>query len=428
MSGHMREAFVAGTGVPASAKFLDRGRRSLAEEAVSGAPPDASTDAERVEAVYFANASARQLRVADPSTSLMCSPIDSAVLRARGPNETNDSAGNEEVGMNAVDQSKQAATVATTVTDLPGTERPWDGSPAFGRPILLRTEHAHLRVPDPSKVADWYVHVLGLAERGRDQNAIYLGCGAEDKHDLVLVPGDAALHAVGFGVDNEDHLEQIESHLEALGVGSERRSDPEPGITRSLRSPLPTGHNVDILLRKQRKGYLVATEGDPAGALAPTEFNHVTFGTSKPGALHRYLAEVLGFRTSDLLFSPEGEVVAAFMRVSDNHHDIAILMGPKNGLHHFAFNVADVGQLVSFADRVTRMGYRPETGIGRHGPGNNIYLYVKDPAGHRVELSTQIARVSDRDAPPREWRVPLSEIFNMWAVGLPPEDFFTSIT
>ena len=58
MSRQTREAFVAGTGVTALGEFLDRGLRSLAEEAVSDAPPDASTDAERVEAAYFANACA----------------------------------------------------------------------------------------------------------------------------------------------------------------------------------------------------------------------------------------------------------------------------------------------------------------------------------------------------------------------------------
>ncbi len=326
--------------------------------------------------------------------------------------------------MNAVTQSEQAA----TLSDLPDTQRLSGEDQGAWRPVLLRTEHTHLHVPDPAQIADWYVRVLGLAERGRDATSIYLGCGGEDKHDLVLMAGDAALHAVGLGVDNEDHLERIERHLESLGVASERRSDPEPGITRALRSPLPTGHYVDILVRRERKGYLVATEGDPAGAFAPTEFNHVTFGTPTPASLHRYLSEALGFRTSDLLFSPDGELAGAFMRVSDNHHDVAVLPCPKNGMHHFAFNVADVGQLVSFADRLTRMGYRPETGIGRHGPGNNIYLYVKDPAGHRVELSTQIARVGDRDAPPREWRAPRSDTCNLWGGGLPPEDFLTSTT
>jgi hypothetical protein len=55
--------------------------------------------------------------------------------------------------MNAVNETKQAATVASTVTDLSGAQRPWDGTRAFGRPILLRTEHAHLRVSDPAEVA-----------------------------------------------------------------------------------------------------------------------------------------------------------------------------------------------------------------------------------------------------------------------------------
>jgi catechol 2,3-dioxygenase-like lactoylglutathione lyase family enzyme len=300
--------------------------------------------------------------------------------------------------------------------------------PGFHEQILLRVEHAQLRAPDPEALASWYVGVLGLVERERNGGIIYLGCGGEDRHHLSITTGDAGLDHVALLVDDEPQLSVIDAHFAAHGADHERRSDPCPGVRAAVRTTLPTGHAVDIVVRDQRQGYLIATEWNAAAAMAPTELNHVSFATTDPARLYRHLAEVLGMRTSDIAAAPDGFLLAAFMRVGENHHDLALLPGARDAMHHLAFSIADVGELVAFADRLTRHGSRPEVGIGRHGPGNNIYLYVRDPAGHRVELSTQLARVTDRDAPTRIWTGAPTESFNLWAEMMPPMEFYTEVT
>jgi catechol 2,3-dioxygenase len=300
--------------------------------------------------------------------------------------------------------------------------------PGFDEEVLLRVEHAQLRAPDPSALAAWYTDVLGLAERERDGATIYLGCGGEDRHHLSIVPGEPGLDHVALLVDNEARLSVIDQHFARHGVDHERRSDASPGVHLAVRTTLPTGHAVDVVVRDHRQGYLIATEWSSAAASAPTELNHVSFATTDPAGLYRHLAEVLGMRTSDIACAEDGYLLAAFMRVGANHHDLALLPGARDAMHHLAFSIADVGELVTFADRLTRHGSRPEVGIGRHGPGNNIYLYVRDPAGHRVELSTQLARITDRDAPPRIWTGPPTESFNLWAEMMPPVEFYMEVT
>lgn len=314
-------------------------------------------------------------------------------------------------------------------TSVPDAARAsFELAPGFSEQVLLRVEHAQLRAPDPEAVAAWYVEVLGLTVRERADGVVYLGCGGEDKHHLAIGSGDPGLAHVALSVDDDERLRFMEAHFDALGVAHERRSDPAPGVVAAVRTTLPTGHAVDIVVRDRRQGYLVATEWDARAALAPSELNHVSFATPDPVALHRHLTEVLGLRTSDLVCGPDGALRGAFLRTGENHHDLAILPGPRHAMHHLAFFVSDVGELVTFADRLTRHGSRPEAGIGRHGPGNNIYLYVRDPAGHRVELSTQLARVSDRGARPRVWTGPPTENFNLWAPVVPPADFYTDVT
>jgi len=54
----MREVMIAGVGMTAFGKYVDRGLRSLSEEAVSAALTDAAMTPAAIEAVYFANAAA----------------------------------------------------------------------------------------------------------------------------------------------------------------------------------------------------------------------------------------------------------------------------------------------------------------------------------------------------------------------------------
>jgi hypothetical protein len=58
-------------------------------------------------------------------------------------------------------------------------------------------------------------------------------------------------------------------------------------------------------------------------------------------------------------------------------------------------------------------------GPGRHGPGNNIFCYFKDPAGYVAEYTSDIDYIADEAAhKPKVWpRVP--ESIDIWGGGLP---------
>ena len=38
-------------------------------------------------------------------------------------------------------------------------------------------------------------------------------------------------------------------------------------------------------------------------------------------------------------------------------------------------------------------------GIGRHGPGNNLFSYYEDPAGNLFEIYAELEQVPDDEAP-----------------------------
>lgn len=86
-------------------------------------------------------------------------------------------------------------------------------------------------------------------------------------------------------------------------------------------------------------------------------------------------------------------------------------------MHHLAFAVASVGELVRVADMLARRGIALDSSIGRHVAGNNVFVYFRDPDGHRVEVNTDMARI-DAAAPPQI--APTGVPFDAWRSGRPP--------
>lgn len=282
------------------------------------------------------------------------------------------------------------------------------------RPLLIRLEYAQIGARDVSALSDWYCNILGLQEIDRHEGVAYLTCGGDGSVGLSLAPGNGGMQNVAASINSVEELDEFVERSERRGGSWQRQSDPYPGVSHLARISLPQRYDFDVVIRQNRRGYLNGTDWSPGAVHAPTSFNHIGISTTDIVGLTEFLGEHLGLLTSDQVLKPDGSLGSSFMRISSNHHDVSIFSLGRDALHHVAFLVADVGELVVHADRLARLGYRPDTGIGRHGPGNNIFLYARDCEENRVELSTQLAIVTDPGAPIRVWPADSSR-FNLWA-------------
>lgn len=64
-------------------------------------------------------------------------------------------------------------------------------------------------------------------------------------------------------------------------------------------------------------------------------------------------------------------------------------------------------------------------GIGRHGPGNNLFLVFKDPDGNNVEVYCEMTQIGERDAhEPQVWERTIESFdqyrFERFVVPPPP--------
>ena len=92
-----------------------------------------------------------------------------------------------------------------------------------------------------------------------------------------------------------------------------------------------------------------------------------------------------------------------------------------------AFEVESFAHYERLLDHLALSGLRLAWGPGRHGPGNNLFVYFVDPSGTLVEIYANLIQIENEDSyMPNEWD-DMQEVANRWG-PLPDESWFKVLT
>jgi len=280
--------------------------------------------------------------------------------------------------------------------------------------MILRLAHVELAVPDLAAARAFYVDLLGFREHLADGDALYLRAAEEfDAWSLKLTRHDhAGLVHSGFRVASDEALDELERVHRALGTPLQRvAAGTEPAQGGALRVTAPTGHRIEFFhefdeIDAYEDGRLrvpmrrTHTTSSPIGRI-----DHLSQRVTDVRAALEYWVGALDFSVSEMWVDEDGAPRVAWVRRTPLSHDVALGPSPQPAFHHVAYTVADAHALLQAADLISdaRLQERIEWGPSRHGATNAFALYVRDPAGNRLELYTgDYAR--DLDRPPLVWR------------------------
>lgn len=293
---------------------------------------------------------------------------------------------------------------------------------------LTGLAHAVLRVPDLDAAVAFHVDVLGLVEIARNGEFVYLSCGADGQYDIALVQGGTGVAHFAFRVEDEDDLAYYARRLRQQNIEVAESTDAEPGQTKAIRFTLPSGHSMELALVTtiSAQQYAYPHRAAPAfrrlGGIGPLDVDHITLRSPDVETLARFLSDVLDFRLVDVRRMSTGTWRAAWLHVSDQHHDLAVIRGqPGETLDHLAWTVDGIEHMKRAADLLAQVGTPIEVGPGRHSIGGNLFTYFWSPDGNRYELSAEMARILDVRAEPRFWS-DAPGLFSPWGI-VPPESF-----
>ena len=125
------------------------------------------------------------------------------------------------------------------------------------------------------------------------------------------------------------------------------------------------------------------------GPAQPRNLGHVLYATPDLDASMRFLQNVLGFELSDV--SPG---VIAFLRCSEDHHNVGLISSPVPFFHHSSWQVNDVDEIGKGAQNLLAVDPgRSVWGLGRHFLGSNLFWYFRDPSGNFAEYYADLDQI-----------------------------------
>ena len=268
-----------------------------------------------------------------------------------------------------------------------------------------------LGVPDVAAHARFYTEVWRLSVAAERDGAVYLRGTGEYHHILSLQPREKpALLCVNLAASSRSDVDLL--HARAKNAGAAQIGAPaavrEPGGGYGFAFLDPEGRAVRVVAEDSRHADAGMAPDRPA------KITHIVLNTPRQEEAAAFWTEALGFEVSD-------RSLLTFIRCNSDHHSVAFHPGDSSTLHHIAFEMDGIDSVMRGAGRMRDAGHPIEWGLGRHGPGNNVFAYFVGPDDFVIEYTAEIEKVdaSYRVREPREWAYPPGHS-DLWGATAPP--------
>jgi catechol 2,3-dioxygenase-like lactoylglutathione lyase family enzyme len=230
----------------------------------------------------------------------------------------------------------------------------------------------------------------------------------------VLREGATGVDHFALRASSAAHLDALAADLRAHGIAVEEvAAGAELGQGDAIRFVSPQGHPWEVYweMEKGRQDSLLLNQRGKAylRGSSPVHLDHINIACVDVAAGEAFLADRLGFLRREYVQPTEGPVVASWMSVTSQAHDIAIAMDPppslRDGrLHHISYIHQDRSDVLRAGEIMRDAGVQIDLAPGKHGISQAFFFYVKDPgSGHRVELFAGGYHIFDTDWEPVRW-------------------------
>jgi len=244
-----------------------------------------------------------------------------------------------------------------------------------------------LGVRDLRQSADFYTKVWALEEVAAEGDAIHFRATGGEHHVLTIrEQPKPALLGVHFATQDRASVDQL--HGKATGYGIKVSGNPAPlsgstGGGYGFRFESPDGLPMSISSEGVQHPNVVVDRS------RPSKISHVVLNSGKTEDQVSFLIDVLGFRLTDSTHMME------FLRCCSDHHSIAMFRANGPSLNHVAYELPSIDGLMRGSGRLMQNGFDVEWGIGRHGPGNNVFSYFIEPDGFVSEYTTEVDQIDE---------------------------------
>src|SRR3954469_4294415 len=259
--------------------------------------------------------------------------------------------------------------------------------------------------------AAFYTDVWKLTPVVTEGAARYFAGTSAYHHILSLHAGPRpAIRRVVFDAADREAVDALHTRVKASGVVCEAPHEWDaPGGGYGFGFKDPEGRNLAVV------SDCAQTAAAPAPD-RPHKITHVNLNAAAYDTTTRFMTEVLGFSLID------ETVRARFLHAAcPDHFSLALVKHRNATLNHIAFDMVDLDSVMRGAGRMRDAGYPIEWGVGRHGPGNNVFAYFAGPAEIPLEYTSEVLQIDDGYEPhgPEFWKFPPGRS-DQWGATNPP--------
>jgi catechol 2,3-dioxygenase-like lactoylglutathione lyase family enzyme len=282
----------------------------------------------------------------------------------------------------------------------------------MAEPRVTALRSVYLGVRDVDASARFYVDIWGLEPVAADGGSVYLRGTGSYHHILALHPAShAELLSVNFAAKDKSEIDGLYEKAKAFGV-------TELEAPKAIDGP---GGGYGFSLKDREGRVLRIISGDSSQAESgdvadrPRKLSHAVFNSSEVELATEFFADVFGFKLSDRTR------IMNFVRCNSDHHSVAFAHGPASTLNHIAYEMPDLDSVMRGAGRMSDEGFPIEWGVGRHGPGNNVFAYFVGPDNVVIEYTGEVDQVDDdyKTGQPEDWTWPPGRV-DRWGISTPP--------
>ncbi|MEM8858515.1 MAG: 3,4-dihydroxyphenylacetate 2,3-dioxygenase [Chloroflexota bacterium] len=283
---------------------------------------------------------------------------------------------------------------------------------------ITRASHVILTVKDLDASYHHYVEILGMIETERTADALYLrGIDERAHHSVVLRQSDqpGTVDRIGLRVFMDEDLDKAYTHFNETGTPCRWVDVPFQGKTLHFEDP--NGMPVELCARMDQVPSLHDKFQHHRGG-HPKALDHFQMPCQNVTLATEFYAN-LGFRISEYTDSDdESQLWGTWLQRKGNPHDIVFTAGKGPALHHFAMQSKDASTIMHITDVVGSMGLEDiiDRQPSRHGIGNAMFVYFRDPDGHRMEFYDAHYQMIDIDHEPIRWPLSNTKRSSIWGV------------
>jgi catechol-2,3-dioxygenase len=271
-----------------------------------------------------------------------------------------------------------------------------------------------LGVTDLKSRARFYTDVWRLTPVVEHPGSVYLRGTGPYHHVLGLhARPRAELLRINLTAAGKTEVNALHADLRKAGLTELEKPAPinEAGGGYGFAFKDPEGRTVCVVAGDKRHSDAGSRADRPIGV------THVVLNSADVDGISAFYVDNLGFRIIDQTR------MMTFLCCNEQHHVLAFARGTASTLNHIAFEMPDIDGVMRGAGRLRDSGFAIEWGVGRHGPGNNVFAYFVGPDDVVIEYTAEIERIGKSYKPrgPEDWTWPPGRM-DQWGIAIGPTD------